>query len=359
MRLSNQEKVEIVLIVGNNYRTFRDAAEEFNANHPERENITHSTVARIMAKFKACSPKFFKFNDVARNEERNDSEDELDVLLHVREHPRLSLNQRHLDLGFNVNFIRKVLKKHHYKPFKPKFIHSLLPRDKDIRLDFCFWMMGHFEDDRNLPKKILFSDEATFTTNGIFSSQNSRYWSTENPHWAVECRSQTSEKINVWCGIVGNMILGPVFFDVNLNGNIFLNFLQTEFMELIEDLPLATRHALIFQLDGAPCHFSAQVREWLNVNFTNKWIGRATNNDNQLTNWPARSPDLSPLDYYLWGRLKEIVYKDRPANANELRNRITHACNELQGPEIENAVRRFRKNLIKCIENNGGSAEAT
>ena len=358
MRLNNQEKVEIVLIVGNNYRSFRDTADEFNANHPERDNITHSTVARIITKFKACSPNFFKFNDAARNEDDSEIEDELDVLLHVQEHPKVSLTQRHRDLGFNVNFIRKVLKKHHYKPFKPKFIHLLLPGDMDKRLDFCFWMMGHFEEDRHFSSKILFTDEAMFTTNDIFSSQNSRCWSTENPHWVVECRSQTSEKINVWCGIVNNMILGPVFFDNNVNGNIFLNFLQTEFMDLIEELPLAIRHGLIFQLDGAPCHFSAQVREWLNVNFTNRWIGRATYNDNQFTNWPARSPDLTPLDYYLWGRLKEIVYKDRPANGNELRNRIIRACNDLQEVEIKNAVRRFRKNLVKCIENDGGSAEA-
>jgi hypothetical protein len=28
--------------------------------------------------------------------------------------------------------------------------------------------------------------------------------------------------------------------------------------------------------------------------------------------WPARSPDLSPCDFFLWGYPKEKVFKHRP-----------------------------------------------
>ena len=34
--------------------------------------------------------------------------------------------------------------------------------------------------------------------------------------------------------------------------------------------------------------------------------------------WPPRSPDLSPLDFCLWGYLKSKVYSPRPATLNEL-----------------------------------------
>ena len=36
----------------------------------------------------------------------------------------------------------------------------------------------------------------------------------------------------------------------------------------------------------------------------------------------ARSPDLNPLDFHLWGHLKSIVYATSIENAEVLRNRI-------------------------------------
>ena len=70
--------------------------------------------------------------------------------------------------------------------------------------------------------------------------------------------------------------------------------------------------------DGAPAHFSRVAREFLNNNYTNRWIGRRG-----PIAWPARSPDLNPLDFYLWGHLKTIVY-DTPMEV--IRNRIIAAC---------------------------------
>jgi hypothetical protein len=38
--------------------------------------------------------------------------------------------------------------------------------------------------------------------------------------------------------------------------------------------------------------------------------------------WPARSPDLTACDYWLWGYLKSKVYVTRLANIEELKKRI-------------------------------------
>ena len=39
--------------------------------------------------------------------------------------------------------------------------------------------------------------------------------------------------------------------------------------------------------------------------------------------WPALSPDLSPLDFWLWGYLKNKVYADVVTTLDELRQAIT------------------------------------
>lgn len=59
--LSCEEKIKIVLIVGENYKTHREAAIIFNDRHPNK-NINHSTVTRIMNKFKTTGSLNNNFN---------------------------------------------------------------------------------------------------------------------------------------------------------------------------------------------------------------------------------------------------------------------------------------------------------
>lgn len=46
------------------------------------------------------------------------------------------------------------------------------------------------------------------------------------------------QSVNVWCGLKNNRILGPFFFDRSLTGNLYLNMLQNDIENLIDDLPL-------------------------------------------------------------------------------------------------------------------------
>ncbi|KAJ4442536.1 hypothetical protein ANN_04123 [Periplaneta americana] len=54
--------------------------------------------------------------------------------------------------------------------------------------------------------------------------------------------------------------------------------------------------------DGASPHFDRRVRNRLNATFPDRWIGRGG-----PVPWPPRSPDLSPLDFFLWGDVKRFV----------------------------------------------------
>ena len=43
---------------------------------------------------------------------------------------------------------------------------------------------------------------------------------------------------------------------------------------------------------------------------------------NGPVNWPPRSFDLTPLDYFLWGYVKSLVYANKPTTLQELRANI-------------------------------------
>jgi hypothetical protein len=82
---------------------------------------------------------------------------------------------------------------------------------------------------------------------------------------------------------------------------------------------IAEVDGLIFQQDGAPPHFGAIVRTALDEQFPGRCIGRGG-----LINWPSRSPDLTPMDFF-WGYIKDIVYSERVESLPDLRRRITPA----------------------------------
>jgi hypothetical protein len=58
-----------------------------------------------------------------------------------------------------------------------------------------------------------------------------------------------------------------------LTGAVYLQFLQEELPQLLEDVPLAVRCHMV-QHDGAPPHFNREVVEHLNVHFPERWVGR-------------------------------------------------------------------------------------
>ena len=72
--------------------------------------------------------------------------------------------------------------------------------------------------------------------------------------------------------------------------------------------------------DGAPLHFSCFVTDVLNERFPDAWIGRGG-----PIPCPLRSPDLSALDFFLWGNIKNIGYAEKIRNIQHLQDRITSA----------------------------------
>lgn len=110
-----------------------------------------------------------------------------------------------------------------------------------------------------------------------------------------------------------------------------------------------------FQMDGAPSHSTVAITTFLNTNFPGRWIGRF----GPIT-WPARSPDLSPNDFFLWGYLKSKVYNNAAIlDIDDLKNRIRLACEELRARPnyLMNSLQEFHNRLANCLECEGGHFE--
>jgi hypothetical protein len=176
------------------------------------------------------------------------------------------------------------------------------------------------------------------------------YWSQSNPHWVTPSSHQDKRKINVWAGIIGTKIIGPFFIDNILNGENYLELLQSQIRPQILENEITEE--IWFQQDGAPPHYDIRVREFLDMTFPGHWIGRRG-----PIEWPARSPDLSPLDFFLWGYLKLKIYKSRSQTVDELKEKIINECQNISSEVLEKVMEETYHRFSHCLVVQGSSFE--
>lgn len=348
--LTLSQKIYLIQCYGIGEKSYRRIAEEFNAKFPE-VTVSRMGIRKLVKKFlETGSVLNLKKKKIVRDE---DDASTVLILDSVQDNPKLSLRRRALQLNMSKSHIQRVLKERKLYPYKPIFNHTLEPGDDEKRLYFCMWMGDEIMENQNFHKSIVFSDEATFSSNGTVSSQHVRYWSDTNPHFRIASKRQYFVKVNVWCAVSYHGIIGPYFFDANVNQHNYLEMLSNFFWDGLSELPLAYRQRMYFQQDGCPAHRSRIVAAWLNQKFENNWIGW-----NGPVLWPPRSPDLTILDFYLWGRLKQLVYMDNvPNNVEVLKNRIRDAVASLTLEEIRNSYKELRLRVELCAERGGDLIE--
>ena len=91
-----------------------------------------------------------------------------------------------------------------------------------------------------------------------------------------------------------------------------------------------------FQQDGATCHTAEAKLDVLRAVFEDHSITRRAD-----AVWPPRSFDLSPLDYYLWGAVKDKCYTDQPETIDALKDKIREAIGEIQLHTIDNVLKNW------------------
>jgi hypothetical protein len=136
----------------------------------------------------------------------------------------------------------------------------------------------------------------------IFGEQYFEFGAQYLPSRRSAPLSEACESVWIVSWLLWLLLIGPVILEVRMTGQNYIEFLQNELPEQLENAPLATRSAMYFQHDGAPPHYTRHVTQYLNDTLPNRWIGRGS-----TINWPQWSPDLIPLDLCLWGWMKSEV----------------------------------------------------
>lgn len=279
-------------------------------------------------------------------------DNQINVIAAVVEDPQISSTEISNLLSIGTTSVKKNLKKNRFHPYRLKLGHALTAQDYDARIHFCNWAITKIEEDNEFFEIVLFSDEATFHNNGHVNRHNLRYYADFNPNFVRPVDHQHRWSINVWGAVVAGRAIGPHFFDGHLNRATFQNFLNEELDELLEDVPLGVLNRMWFQLDGAPSHYSAGVRNVLHEKFPGRWIGRGG-----PVLWPPRSTDLTKLDFFLWGYVKDQVYKTPPTTREDMKERIIAAFRTITPEMLRNVNHSLTHRLNLCLRENGRQFE--
>jgi len=123
----------------------------------------------------------------------------VNILQMVQRSPRLSSRTIASRIGVSRTQVWRTLHEEDLHPYRDHRVHQE-PEDPARHMHFCHWITAHPQ----LLSVVLFTDEASFTRDGINNSRNLHTWSHDNPHETSVTKFQTRFSVIVWYGVLGN-----------------------------------------------------------------------------------------------------------------------------------------------------------
>ncbi|KAG0716278.1 Transposable element Tcb1 transposase [Chionoecetes opilio] len=188
-------------------------------------------------------------------------------------------------------------------------------------------------------KKVLWSDEATFTVTGNRGGKvRLRAGSDPDHPKYTEGTVKHPDSVMVW-GAFGYHGTGEL---VVLPKNLTVN--KERYLELLadhlEDCFIACQSE-IFQQDGAPAHTAKLVSSWF------EWVGV-----DYIRDWPGNSPDLSPIEN-IWALMKRRLRGRDTSTVPKLVAQLQDIWANLDPSLLQNLALSVPKRLQSCRKKKG------
>jgi hypothetical protein len=160
------------------------------------------------------------------------------VIPYFEEQPDTTTQSIAQALGVNHMSEWQVLHDENLHPYHLQKVQTMRLNDFALRVKFCRWLLRKTIQVPHFLYFIFFSDERTFTKDGIFNSRNSHVCAQENPNTKHMQSHQHRFTVNVWAEIIDDHLISPYLIPLRLTDDIYLTFLQKTLPELLEVVPL-------------------------------------------------------------------------------------------------------------------------
>ena len=251
--------------------------------------------------------------------------------------PSKSVRRRSQELGSNRETVHRILIADlNLNPFRIQIKQKLTPDDMTKRVIMCQWFCDKIDVVPDFLDNVWFSNELHFLLSGYVNFKNNIYWGSTPPEHCLQ-KPLHSVKCTAWVAISQPGIIGPFWFEdedeqfVTVNTERYLQVLD-KFWRALGQRRGVVRDLQWFQQDGATTHTANKSFVWLQQRFADRLISRRCDPE-----WLPHSPDLNFPDSYLWGYLKDRVYRNNPRTIPDLKAAITAETKE----ECKRVIQNF------------------
>ncbi|GBN62464.1 hypothetical protein AVEN_192812-1 [Araneus ventricosus] len=151
-------------------------------------------------------------------------------------------------------------------------------------------------------------------------------------------------------------IIGPFFREQTINAVKYLGILD-EFVAIHYALD-DHWNASWFMQHGARPHRTPAVFDLLSEHFNDRVIALDYyKHTGSVMAWPPYSPDITPCDFFLWGYLKDLVYRQTPKTITQLKQHISTAYETIPSNMFARVSGQFCLRLHHVVAANGGYFE--
>ena len=114
----------------------------------------------------------------------------------------------------------------------------------------------------------------------------------------------------------------------------------------------SSRRKYWWQQDSATSHTTNNVLDFVKEKFRGRVISRRSE-----VPWPPYSPDMNPLDFFLWGFVLDQVKRIKPTTIDELKIAVEGVVSTVPEEMVRAAAANLRKRCEACLAASGGHFE--
>jgi transposase len=187
--------------------------------------------------------------------------------------------------------------------------------------------------------EVLFTDESSIQQFGTRKCNVRRPIGTRFEERYTQATMKHPPSVMVWGAMSAKGTAGLFFLPkgTTMNGARYIEVLKEKLQ-----LHMTVHNCNIFMQDGAPCHRSKIVQDYL------KQEKIAT------LDWPGNSPDLNPIEN-LWNFLKDKVADRQPSNVKDLEKAIKDVwVRDISAEYCKGLVDSMPKRLLAVLDARGG-----
>lgn len=224
------------------------------------------------------------------------------------------------------------------RSYRPLLRIPLSCEHKRRRMEWC-QERSQWSDERW--SQILWTDESRFTLD--FCDGRIRVHRMKNERFAPCCIKEHDRygggSVMIWAGIWHGGRTAAIAISGNMNGERYKNEIILPIV-----IPIAREHHLTFQDDNATLHRAQSVTRTIQ------------DSGIQTLPWPARSPDLSPIEHAwdILGRKVRSGYEHPPTSLRVLSQRLIEQWQAIEQSDIDQLCESMPNRIAACLAVRGG-----